>query len=53
MAKCGEHVCFHGAYLRKSDAQRKEAKVKGSFIRFVLFRYGGRFVVMTRKKVKR
>jgi hypothetical protein len=53
MAKCGELLCFHGAYNKKSDAEAAKVRkgIKG-FIRFMLYPTGGRFVIVTKKKAR-
>lgn len=42
----GRQFTFHGAYEKKSDAIKKESATPGSFVKFVLTRSGGRFLVM-------
>jgi len=48
--RCGDKVCFHGAFSKKSKAKEKAAKVggrvKGQFIRRGDYRY----IVLTSKK---
>lgn len=46
--KCGKRVCFHGAFTKKADAQRKEREVNG-FIRKIKVRGSTRYSVMTGK----
>lgn len=53
MAKCGFRLCFHGSFREKADAVKKEARVKGAFIRGVFTRYGYRYLVATRKPARR
>lgn len=48
MAGKGRKVKFHGAYLKKEDAQRKEKAVNG-FIREVFVRGQKRYAVLTSK----
>lgn len=47
--KCGRRVCFHGAFLSKAKAERKESSTPGAFIKRVKVRGKTRFVVMTGK----
>jgi hypothetical protein len=49
MAKKGRTVTFHGAFVKKTDAQRKEKKV-GGFIRPTRVRGQRRYLVLTRRK---
>ena len=49
--KCGDQVCFHGAFRNKADAVKKEQATPGAFIRGVPFAVGDyRYLVMTRNK---
>lgn len=54
MAKCSNGLCFHGAFNKKSDAERKRAKVGGDA--FILKKWVGKrnqrfaFVVATRDR---
>jgi len=48
----GRMFQFHGSFQKKSDAVRKEQATPGSFIKFVLTRSGGRFLVMSRNETK-
>jgi hypothetical protein len=50
-SKCGNVVCFHGAFKSKSDAERKAAGRKGAFVKNIRVRAGDyRYLVMTQKK---
>jgi hypothetical protein len=49
--KCGNLVCFHGAFKKKSDAEAKARSRKGAFIKNIRVRAGDyRYLVMTQKK---
>jgi hypothetical protein len=49
-AGAGYGFDFHGAFAKKEDAARKEAKTPGSFIKSVPMRGGWRYLVLTRKE---
>lgn len=48
MSGKGRRVRFHGAYAKKADAERKEARLAGAFIRPIRVRGQRRYAVMTR-----
>lgn len=45
MAKRGKVTTFHGAFSKKSDAKKKEHKVKGGFIQPVKIHGHRRYIV--------
>lgn len=49
MATCGRRLCFHGAFSRKRNAQRKERARKGARILERDIRGHRRFIVVTEK----
>jgi len=49
VAKRGRKFTFHGAYGTKARAQRKEARVRGAFIRVTTIRGRRRYLVLTRR----
>lgn len=49
MAKRGKKFVFHGAFATKKKAKKKEARVKGAFIRPVKIKRKTRYLVMTRR----
>jgi hypothetical protein len=52
-SRCGEKVCFHGAFVLKSHAKQKAEQLKGARIKFVHLKRGGwRYAVLTSKKKK-
>lgn len=51
MSGKGRRVVFHGAFSEKAKAERKEARVRGAYLRRVELRSGGRrWLVLTRRK---
>jgi hypothetical protein len=50
-SRCGDKVCFHGAFVKASDAKKKAAKIKGARVKGFYIRRGDyRFGVVTSKK---
>lgn len=46
----GKKFIFHGAFNEKADAEKKGAKIEGSFIRPIKVRGKRRFAVLQRKE---
>ncbi len=46
--KRGRSVGFHGAFAKKSDAKKKERRVRGAYISRVKIRGQTRYLVLTR-----
>lgn len=49
MAGTGKRVRFHGAFLKKEDAVKKERATPGSYIDSIMVRGQRRYAVVTRK----
>ena len=49
MAGKGRKVKFHGAYVAKADAVRKERRTRGGYIQTIRVRGQRRYVVVSRR----
>jgi hypothetical protein len=52
--KCGNVVCFHGAFKKKSDAEAKARSRKGAFVKGTwVGAHDHRYLVMTQKRSRK